>query len=180
MKNQDIIYVTQEELLTVLLNSDIKGNKFTFIVSETTPKMNKTGNPYYGKVVKKSRTPFMTGGQYKDRVNRQRVREGLPPDFEPQKMSGRSRVNDLVCELDSNPQQKYMVVYVNDKSVVPSKSKYFNTETGEEIHVEELRPFFPPISNSSRQGTEKVQKPRTYKVQSIKELSLERVKYIVE
>ena len=59
-----------------------KGTSFVTIVAEPDPKLRKRGNPYSGRVVKRSRVNGAIGWIYDSGVNRQRIREGLEPDFE--------------------------------------------------------------------------------------------------
>ena len=70
---------TLSELKSALLER--KGTTFVTIVAETDPKLRKRGNPYAGRVTKRSRVNGAIGWIYGNGVNRQRVREGLEPDF---------------------------------------------------------------------------------------------------
>jgi len=58
-----------------------KGATFITIVAETDPRLNKRGNPYSGRVIKRSRVNGAINWIYGNGVNRQRIREGLEPDF---------------------------------------------------------------------------------------------------
>jgi hypothetical protein len=71
---------TLEEFKSALLER--KGTTFVTIVAETDPKLRKRGNPYAGRVTKRSRVNGAIGWIYGNGVNRQRIREGLDPDFE--------------------------------------------------------------------------------------------------
>ena len=71
---------TLAELKSALLER--KGTTFVTIIAETDPKLRKRGNPYAGKVTKRSRVNGAIGWIYGNGVNRQRIREGLEPDFE--------------------------------------------------------------------------------------------------
>jgi hypothetical protein len=59
-----------------------KGTSFVTIVAETDPRMNKRGNPYLGRVTKRSTVNGAIGWLYPSSVNRQREREDLQADFE--------------------------------------------------------------------------------------------------
>ena len=86
--------ITQQELLTLLMN--VEKPTFTNIVSEVFPKMNKTGNPYFGKVVKKSKGNYFIGGSYEDMVNNRMEKEGMEPTFESKECSVGEHISKCV------------------------------------------------------------------------------------
>jgi len=59
-----------------------KGTSFVTIVALTDPRMRKRGNPYIGRVQKRSTVNGAIGWIYQNSVNRERARENLEPDFE--------------------------------------------------------------------------------------------------
>lgn len=59
-----------------------KGTSFITIVALTDPRMRKRGNPYIGRVLKRSTVNGAIGWIYQNSVNRERARENLEPDFE--------------------------------------------------------------------------------------------------
>lgn len=59
-----------------------KGTSFVTIVALTDPRMRKRGNPYIGRVLKRSTVNGAIGWIYQNSVNRERARENLEPDFE--------------------------------------------------------------------------------------------------
>lgn len=60
----------------------IKGSTIATILVETSPNMVKTGNPYWGRVKKRSRVNGIIGFSYESCVNNQRVREANPQTIE--------------------------------------------------------------------------------------------------
>lgn len=97
-----------------------KGATFVEIVTNTEPKMRKTGNPYYGRVRRIARRNGMLGTSYENDVNNQRHRENQPLDDEGQ-------VEPFVAEALWKGKGQH---------VGPNLARH--TETGEEYLV-----FFP-------------------------------------
>lgn len=76
----------------------LRGSTIVSFVAETIPAMRKTNNPYFGRVIKRSRVVGMLGWIYENSVNAQRAREGSPVDFEsaPRKWGQRVTGTPLV------------------------------------------------------------------------------------
>ncbi len=64
-KNKEIVQVTNEELIKVLVS--VEKVTFTQLVTETEVRMKKTGNPF-NKIIKKSIGKFLIGGNYVTRI----------------------------------------------------------------------------------------------------------------
>lgn len=153
--------VTREELRKML--AELKGNTFATIVSETVPKMLKTGNPFINRVKKTSRTNVAIGFNYTNSVNNQLLREGKENDFEalPRKWGERIKGTPLVehkgkCYLECKIEKSIDYVYTLD---------------GEEIGIELIQEFLPAKSES-RQGTEKEIFVRDYDLESIRQITM--------
>ena len=73
MKTQ--MSITKNELITLL--STIDKPTFTNVVMETKVRMNKTNNPYYDKVIKRSKCNYSLGVNYESRVNNNEVADAI-------------------------------------------------------------------------------------------------------
>lgn len=90
-----MVRVTPKTLRGILLG--IQGSTIVTLCTCTEPRMRKTGNPYYGKVVKRSRYQAMLNFYYDEGVLRRLEKEGKSPDdfrkgeswHEPVLMEGR-------------------------------------------------------------------------------------------
>jgi hypothetical protein len=133
------------------------GAAIVTIHTDTEPAMNKTGNPYYG-ARKRSAVNGIINWIYESAVNRQRVREGLQPDFKayPRKWGQRIKGTPLVEHngnfyLEMKVQQSNCTYYVGG-TVIPST---------------EITPYLRPLSKS-RQGVQKEIILRDYALDNIK------------
>lgn len=82
------------------------------VVTSTIPTMNKTGNPYYGRVKKVSLISGATFAIYANKVNGKLDRKGISVDFtadrHPYAQSMRGALEHIVYENKKNPAQKYL------------------------------------------------------------------------
>jgi hypothetical protein len=153
--------ISKDNLVTLLLS--IKGATFATICTDTDARLKKTGNPY-GQVRKLSRVNVCLGFQYKNAVNRQRLREGSEGDFEAEPRQWGRRVPGT------------MFVEHNDKLYLETKVEkslnhtYFAAD-GTMLTEEQVAPYLPARSKSSRQETEKEILVRDYALDSIRSLS---------
>lgn len=165
--------ITQQELLTLLMN--VEKPTFTNIVSEVVPKMNKTGNQYFGKVVKKSKGNYFIGGSYEDMVNVRMKTEGMEPTFESKECSVGSHITKCVQYNDNT--KKHYLQYFTFPTSKPKSSFEFE---GNEIDKQLLESFLVKKSEKSRQPQENKHQPQSLTITNIKEISLGGVHYEVE
>ena len=85
--------ISKSTLVDELLKTEKTGATFCFAKSITEPKMNKRKNPFYGKILKKSKIIAIINFDYENNVNNARVKETL-------KMAEQFGVeNDLIQKL---------------------------------------------------------------------------------
>jgi len=161
--------ITKGELATLL--SGIRGATFATLITETDARLKKTGNPF-GDVRKVSRVNVCLGFQYEAAVNRQRTREGSEADFEaaPRQWGQRLPGSMLVehkgkLYLETKVERSLGCVYLDAK--------------GKELSAEQVAPFLPARSGSSRQETEKEILVRDYALESIRSLSFGGEQYVM-
>jgi hypothetical protein len=165
--------ITHEELLVLLMN--VEKPTFTNVVSEVIPKMNKTGNPYFGKVVKKSKGNYFIGGSYEDMVNKRMEKEGMEPTFESKECSVGSHISKCV-QYNDNTKKHYLQYFTFETSKPKSTFEF----EGNEIDKQLFESFMVKKSEKSRQPQDNKHQPQSLTTTNIKEITLEGVHYEVE
>lgn len=115
------------------------------VTYETTPKMNKTGNPYWvpemksWRVRKRSRVNTVMGSfDYENVVNRARIREGKEANFEAQE---RQWGEKLACGLVFN-KGKYYLSLICLKTIKPHTIYYLDgVEVNDENTLASIKSF---------------------------------------
>ena len=84
---KDTITISQQELLTIL--NDVEKSTFVNLVIETEVRMRKTNNPYFGRVIKRSKCNYLIGNEYESRVQSNEVKEGMEGTFQSEPPKGK-------------------------------------------------------------------------------------------
>lgn len=170
MTNQN---VTKEELLSILTQLD-KGT-FVNILSETKVRMKKTDNPYHDKVVKKSKCNYLLGCDYGDRVGGNGEKEGL--DMSTWVVQ-ENKVGEHVskCVLFNEKLNTHYVMVERFDEIKPQVEYTFE---GNPIDKELFESYMTKVYENKSQPQERKVKPLSFKIDSIKEMSLNGVRYIV-
>lgn len=173
---KQIVTVTVPELVEVL--KQVEKSTFVSLTTETEVRMNKTGNPLYGQVKKLSTCNYLMGNDYEDRVNNNEKKEGLDGDFQSMKPSGKHHVSKCVLIDDKTESVHYLMVERFDE-IKPQVEYRKNGEPMNETDLMIMNDFLVKSSGSSRQEQERKVMVITPKVESIKEMSLNGVHYVV-
>jgi len=163
---------------------NLKGANPATIVTETIPKMNKFArtedangdkqpNPFFERLVKRTRMNVMLNVNYENSVNRQLGREGHTATFESQQRAWGVHVSPSVI---SHNEQFYLQYKLQKKY----ESEFIDTRTGKEIQLNQLLDFMPPRSKSKTQGTEKPIIINTTKISNITSMNVAGDKIEVE
>lgn len=160
--------LTTDNLVELL--ATVKGATFATLIVETDARLKKTGNPF-GPVRKVSRVNVTLGFQYANAVNRQRTREGAEADFEAAPRQWGERISPM---LIGHKGKKYL-----ETKVERSLGYVFLDASGKELTAEEVAPFLPARSESTRQETEKEILVRDYALESIRSLSMGGEQYVM-
>lgn len=181
---KQIVKVSVPELVNVLRT--IKLNRWVSVTTDTEPRMNKTGNPFYNKETKKFNVRKVTTTEYRlskyeDRVNNNMEKEGMERTFESQKPTGRSHVEGTECLLvsDKDPNVFYFMIECvgNNKP----RTEYFKDgQPMNETDILIMNDFLIKSGEITSQEQEKKVKVITPLVSNIKRLVTEHVEYIVE
>lgn len=126
-------------------NSAVRnGGLFMSAVIASEPRMNKTGNPYWGHVLKIQKIRAAAGFGYEKLVNNRLVREGKDDDFDAQKPKGRHHLPNsrIITESDKEPGVYYMNMFLLSDNY-QSYVTYIDKRTGEKIDEKELKQYMP-------------------------------------
>lgn len=160
--------------LQVLL-AQVRTSTFATITTVTEPKMNKKGNPFYGRTKKRATSNVTLNFNYANSVNNQRNKEAdldkEPEIFVPHARKWGERI-DGTC-LVQHKGEVYAEMKFNGK---PSNIEYF--VDGQLTEKKELALWLTePKSNAEHQGVEKEIILRDVKLSNIAEIKLKGEQY---
>ena len=145
------------------------------LVTETIPKMSKTGNPYFEAIVKKSKCNFLLCTDYSKRVNNNRIKEDKENDFVPQAPKGKKHLSPCVLTDEKTETKLYLFVERFDE-IKPKVAYYHNDEPIEKAMFQE---FLPKQYESNTQDLDREVRPLTYLFDSIVAFSFRGRKFSV-
>ena len=166
--------ITRNELITLLMS--VEKSTFVNVVMETKVRMNKTNNPYYDKVIKRSKCNFLIGNDYETRVGTNYGNEGLENTFVVEKPSGKTHISKCLL-IDDKTQSTYYVMLERFDEIKPTNEFIFE---GNEIDKQLFQDFMVKYTESQKQEQERKVMVITPKIENIKEISLNGTKYIIE
>jgi hypothetical protein len=177
-----IVEVTTQELVNVLMSIGVTKkltSDFVNVVMGTEPTMNKTDNPFYGKVIKTSSRNYKLLSDYEKRVDNNSKKEGIEGNFVSSKPSGRHHISPLVTIDDKTESVHYLNLeyFVNVKPVV---SYEFNGLPMVQEDMELMKQFFRTKYPNNKQPQEKKVEVITPKISNIISMSMGGVKYVVK
>ena len=167
----EIINVNVLELVQIL--SNIEKPTFCNIVTETVPKMRKTNNPFFGRIVKLNETRILIGTNYENRVNNNLSKENKETDFVVSKNNVGEHFSK--CVLFNENTQKFYLQYERFDEIKPKTTYLCDGQPIEKSQFD----MFLQISNYSNQGLDREVKILSVTVNNIKEMSLNGKKYKV-
>jgi hypothetical protein len=163
--------ITKTELVELL--NGIEKSTFVHLVTETKVRMNKTNNPYYDKVIKKSSSNFLMGNDYEKRVIINELKEGLEGTFEVEELKGKKHISKVVC-VDTKTESKHYLCVERFDEIKP-KVEYFYE--GNVIDKTLFESYMVKVSESQKQVQERKVKWLTYGIDSIKQISFNKEQY---
>jgi len=178
------VHVTHRQLVQLLLTIDHA--QPVGIVTRTEPKMRKTGNQYYGRVIKITEASVFANVKYEDRVNRQLGREHKEPafvagdravDMERRFVNGRPTPLLEMTKKDGSFGQYFEVHFYGH---LKCETRYL-LDRVTDIAKAAFREFLyeRDSSTAERQGTNEEQIVRTYSTRNIVELRYNGTDYVV-
>jgi hypothetical protein len=169
----DLVLITRPQMLGLFLG--VTKPEMINLVTETIPKMNKTGNPYYEAIVKKSKCNYLLCTDYGKRVNNNRVKEEKDNDFVPQAPKGKKHLSE--CVLTDEKTETKLYLFVERFDEIKPKVQYYHN--GEPIEKEMFEQFLPKVYESNTQELDREVKPLTYLFNSIVAFSFRGRKFSV-
>lgn len=157
-----------------------KGHQMIGMTYTNEVKMNKTGNPYYGRVTKVVKGQFDFNASYENKVNNKIDRKGIEgEDFKSDSLRWGQWMAGQVNKLIEHKGEVYVRCYpLKDKK--PTTTYFLDGKECTEQDMEYIRPYFPAKNtNSAKQESaglnkdEQVQ-PLAIKVSNILRLSVDK------
>ncbi len=167
-------HITRNELITLLMS--VEKSTFVNVVMETKVRMNKTNNPYYDKVIKRSKCNFLIGNDYETRVGTNYGNEGLENTFVVEKPSGKTHISKCVL-VDDKTQSTHYVMLERFDEIKPTNEYIYEGNSIEKIMFES---YMTKVYESQKQEQERKVKVITPKIENIKEISLGGTHYIID
>jgi hypothetical protein len=167
-----ILFNDESLIATCLLQ---KGTTFAGIDSITDPKMRKTGNRFLGAVDKIQTMEVQTGDFYERGVQKKADQEGLDVQFVAQPLKWGKHYQDSAFVIEHKGNFYLQCRVLNSSSVI-----YRWRESGIDLtdaEVAELKTFFPPKREGTRQPAEDKVIYRTIKVCNLVELRMYGVRF---
>lgn len=160
--------LTQAALIDML--NGIKGATFATIITETDPKLKKTGNTL-GTVRKVSRVNVTLGFQYEKSVNRQRTREDAEADFQVKPRQWGKHVSPMLIEHKGR-------IYLETKVERVISTAYVDA-SGRTLDADIVRPFLPARRGKGRQEVQKEIIVRDYALNSIRSITVKGEEHVM-
>lgn len=165
--------ISKNELVNVLMNTN--GTPFVYLVMETPVLMNKGGNPYHGRVTKRTTGNYYLGGEYQKRVNNNRVKENLEPNFVTEKPSGKHHISPCLLMDDKTKSVHYL--HLEWFTETPPHKVEYILDGNDPIEKTLLEDFLRKKYTPTKQGLEHPVNIITPKVSNIRVLHLDGMKY---
>ena len=160
MSNITITRITRNELILRLAR--IAGATFATLKTETEVKMNKTNNPYYGRVTKTGEMNVTLNFIYANSVNNQRTKEGNDEVFVPHQRKWGVRIEKTPF-VEHNGK-----MYLEAKCNAAAKNVQYFLD-GILIDKAQIEAFLPVVkSGAEHQGVEKEIIVRDFAMESIR------------
>ena len=168
--------ITKSQLIEIL--NGVEKSTFINLTTETKVRMNKTGNPYYDRVIKRSKCTFLIGNEYWKRVIVNGEKEGISKEentFEVEEMKGKKHISKCVC-VDTKTESKYYLSVERFNEIKPKIEFLFE---GNPIEKELFESYLVKVTESQKQEQERKVNWLTYGIDSIKQITINKEQYEV-
>ncbi len=165
--------IPRSNMITLL--SEVERPTFVHLVTDTKVRMNKTNNPYYDEIRKVLSSNFYIGLEYEKRVNVNREKEGKETDFLSSPLCGKVHISKCVL-TDTKTRTKFYLMCEWFKRSYP-KIDYIHN--GNSIDKQIFESYLVKRKESEKQQLENKVNIVTYGMDSIKEIRMNRTRYIL-
>jgi hypothetical protein len=172
--NKQTSHITHQELITLL--SQVEKSTFINLVSQTKVRMNKTNNPYFDKVIKRSKCNYLIGNNYEKRVQINEEKEGIEGNFQSEELKGKKHISKCVL-VDTKTEQTHYLMVERFDEVTPTETEYIYE--GNTIEKQLFESFMTKVYESQKQQQERKVMVITPKIENIKEITFGGTHYIV-
>ena len=176
-----IIMITQTLTIPrgnmITLLNEVERPTFVHLVTETKVRMNKKGNPFYEQIKKVLTSNFYIGSEYEKRVNVNREKEGKETDFVSSPLSGKVHISK--CVLTNTNQENGVKYYLMCEWFKRSYPKVQYIHNGNSIDKQIFESYLVKRKESEKQDLEKKVNIVTYSMENIKEIRMNRTRYIL-
>ena len=161
------VSISADDLIGLLL--DIRGATIVSFVAATEPRLT-AGNPFPG-LRKLSSVNGVLNFNYTSAVNRQRVKEGMIPDFvaEPRKWGIRMEGTPIV----KHGHKHYVECKVESSTIIGYIMPDLSSVDPEEVAK------WLPNRHSGRQAVEKAVILRDFSIENVRSMKLRKVEYVI-
>lgn len=159
---------------------------FVGLTTETVPDMRKTGNPFLGRVTKRSFTTVQIGASYANAVNNRREKEGVadiePFTPKPRKWGVRINGTPLVIHVKKGEDKPRYYMECRVLSVNHEPEYYLDGRFVDSIPLRDqiLSFISAPSSNAAWQGVTDEIILRDYALDSIVQVKMDKEVYVIE
>lgn len=136
------------------LNGMVRNTFGVVVTTSTEPRMNKTGNPYFGRVRKVSViTNVALGRDYQNAVNARLEREGLAADFKAEKPNGKHHFGEGGYLLQSDKDEtKFYLRLTENKNTTRKVVWLLDGREATDDEVAAIKAFIPLYGGSAKQA----------------------------
>lgn len=172
---KETIYITRPEMVSVLMG--VENPTFINLVTKTKVRMNKKGNPFHDLVTKCLSSNFYIGSNYENRVNNNRVKEGVENDFVSSPLSGKQHISK--CVLTNTNQENGVKFYLMCEWFKRSYPKISFEFEGNMIERELFKSYEVKRKESEKQEIENKVNVVTYGMDSVQEIRMNKIRYVM-
>lgn len=166
-------------IISALANA--KGFQFVGLTYENEVKMNKTGNPYYGRLTKVVSGQMCFNGNYENMVNNRIEREGMPFEFVASSLPWGQWVEGCENKVIAHKGEYYIRLYPTPNTKM-KVTYYLDGVECTESDMKHISPFLPQRKESAKQsecGLEGAKQlhPQNIKISNIKRFAMRGFEY---
>jgi len=158
------------------ISSMPKGVFGVHVTVMTEPKMNKTGNQFYGRVRKVTDYfNIQLGTDYANTINNRLEKQGEEGNYVAEKAKGMHRYNDYFMQSDKDENQFYLNIIFNKAESHTETAWMVDGRLATEEEIKEFTAFIPKSSPCKKQedaGLEKQVEIRRPKLQNVIKITL--------
>lgn len=146
--------ISKEELVEILLNLRNGSHTFGSVIARTEPKMNKKGNPFYGKTIKLSHWSFGMNTEFYPKLSNKMEKKGLDTANIVKVSSNYEHYLDKpncpILKLKSDPTKLFLCVFPN-RDLVTLREFYLDNELANEFQTAQIKAWIKQNKPSPKQ-----------------------------